>query len=234
MFNDPKVNALSIRKVVCTIAYAPPIPWWVLIVGAGGGIIEQHEHFQKGSYRNRMEIAGPQGKQRLSIPLQQGKHQKTPIREVQISFHDRWPEKHWQALQTAYGKTPYFEYYAPTLKPLFEEPPTRLWPFNISIIQWIARQLHWSARIPTTNAFGSPPHAAYDARPLIKPGQLWPAPPGVPPITYHQAFQERNGFIPDLSILDLLFHHGPETLWLLRQAAAMTPLDALPVIGEQP
>ena len=186
-------------------------------------VLEQHEHYQKGSYRNRCHIAGPQRLHRLSIPLQKGKHQRTPIREVRVSFDQPWLHQHWQALQSAYGRSPFFEFYAPTLAPLYADPADTLWAFNLRLLEWIYTQLQWEKNWAFTTGFKTWQHAAVDATNWVHPKQPMPDHLNWGPIDYWQVFQESAGYLPDLSVLDLLFNCGPEAALWLDQAAVKLP-----------
>lgn len=205
------------------LPYAPAIPWFVLARKAGTLVLEQHEHYQKGSYRNRCHIAGPQRLHRLSIPLQKGKHQRTAIRSVQLSYAQAWTQQHWQALQSAYGRSPFFEFYSPTLSGLYTSPATTLWDFNLQLLQWIYRQLQWPVDWFFSTAYGEWTSPVIDAREWVHPKRPLPAHLQWQPLAYWQVFQDTAGSLPDLSLFDLLFTMGPEASLILDQAAAQLP-----------
>lgn len=205
------------------LPYAPALPWMALARRADQLVLEAHENYQKGSYRNRCHIAGPQRLQRLSIPLEKGKHQRTPITEVGISYDQPWLHQHWQALQTAYGRSPFFPFYAPTLEPLYRPTAPHLWTFNVRLLTWIFEQLGWPPTWSYTTAFANWNQPVVNGRDWVHPKRALPGQLHWQPVDYHQVFQESAGYLPDLSVLDLLFNTGPEAGYLLDQAAQQLP-----------
>lgn len=176
--------------------------------------IEAHENFQKGGYRNRCKLATANGDKWLSIPLEKGKHQATPIQEVKISYVTDWSRQHEQTIKSAYGRAPYFEFYADQVFALLHSQPLLLWSLNKSLIELINTFIQLPVTPSDTEDFLPPSklEGVLDIRnaraklPLI-------APP------YPQLFADRYGFQPDLSILDLLFCLGPEAGSYLRTNA---------------
>jgi hypothetical protein len=123
-------------------AYFPPLSWFSILWQQDHIIIEAAENYQKGSFRNRCHIAGPNGMQRLSVPLEKGKHQKTPIREVRISYTEPWQRLHWRAIKTAYGNAPFFEHYETELAVFFEKKYPFLFDLNQEILYFFIKK--WS------------------------------------------------------------------------------------------
>ncbi len=193
--------------------YLPPVQVMAAIIRAGVLFLEANEHYQKRSYRNRCHIAGPQGIQRLSIPLKGGRNTHMPIRELRISDAFDWRHRHLQALRTSYGRAPFFDHYMPELEALMQKKYFFLFDLNRALLEWLCRSFDCEIRIYETEAFGRAPDAL-DLRGKFHPGYA-PALASMP--TYYQVFAERNGFIPGLSALDLLFHLGPESLLYLKQ-----------------
>lgn len=199
-------------RTLIELFYWPPVSWQSLAAISEGLLLEACENFQKGSYRNRCHIAGPNGLQRLSIPLQKGKHQQTPIREVRIANEEPWQRAHWRSIRTAYGNAPYFEHYAAEVAPFFEKNYAFLFDLNLDIVQFLLKKSRWFGSIQLTEVFqkpGSEPQdqGVFDARGLIAPNTPTSADLFVP-IPYPQVFSERHGFLPDLSALDVLFCCG--------------------------
>jgi hypothetical protein len=195
-------------SLILSTAYLPPISWCKLLWNAEKIIIEKHENYQKGTYRNRCHILGPNGIQKLSIPLAQGKHQQTPIHEVKIAYAEPWQKIHWRSIRAAYGRSPYFEHYAPFLMPFYEKQFEFLFDFNYELLLMVFKKLGFKGSFEFSETWQenysyNPTdyrHAVqFDA---VKQGNWFT------PKHYSQVFEEKHGFIADLSILDLLFCSG--------------------------
>ena len=131
---------------------------------------------------------------------------KLPITEVRISNHGKWRTEHWNALCTAYGESPFFDYYADDLRPFFERRDWEyLFDFNLAIIQKMLELFAPSCLPP----LGEEPRASNIRTPLPSWGGVGGGAP------YWQVYQQRHGFLPDLSILDLLCCMGPEAILYL-------------------
>ena len=109
------------KSILLEIQYLPSLQYVSKLLQCPKIYLEQHENYSKGSYRNRCHIAGAQGLQRLSIPLEGGKHQQQPIREVRISNDESWQSQHWTSIKSAYGKSPFFEHYADVFLPFYKK-----------------------------------------------------------------------------------------------------------------
>lgn len=202
------------NPVLIELQYLPPVRYFQLLASYPVVLIEQHEHFTKGSYRNRCHIAGANGVIRLSIPLLKGKNQQCPITEVELAYHEPWHAQHWGSIRSAYGRAPFFEEYADTLQSLFEAPGALLFDFNWKLLQALIQLLQLPCECRLTESYESsyPSGGLDDFRNAISP-KTSPAQSNRP---YPQLFEDRHGFLPDLSILDLLFCLGPEATSYLR------------------
>jgi len=185
---------------VLPTSYFGPISWYQQLFRADKVLIEQHEHFVKQTLRNRCTISTASGRQTLTVPVEHGRSAdgRPPICSLRISDHGNWRHLHWNALQSAYHKTPFFDYYADDLRPFFEEHWDSLIDFNEAIRQTICELLDIHPVVEFTDHYsGITPQPDFQPRP------------------YYQLFSQKNGFQPNLSILDLLFEMGPEAvLWL--------------------
>jgi hypothetical protein len=202
--------------LLTSTAYFPPAQWFVLAGECGAWYTEAHENYQKGSWRNRCRIAGPNGVQLLSIPLEKGKHQKKPIQEVRISYRNEWWREHEQAIKTAYGRSPFFEYYAEELFAVARSRPATLWALNQELTEVVLRLLHWATPRLETETFISGENPAFQR--VEQPAA------GLMP--YQQVFTDRHGFLPDLSVLDALFCLGPQLV--TSQIAPQSPPPGSP------
>ena len=213
-------------KALLSTTYFGPVQWYQKIHRHGLCLIEQHENFQKQTYRNRCIIATANGTQALTVPVihqpiptpdSSAKSSAPPITSLLISDHGNWRHLHWNALCSAYGDSPFFEFYADDIQPFFfERRWETLFEFNLDIIHTLCELLDIHPNLQLTDSYMDDtvhPHIiAY--RSGINPKH--PAEdPDFQPRPYWQVFQQRHGFLPNLSILDLLFNTGPEAIFYL-------------------
>ena len=191
--------------------YFGPVQWYQKLYRAEHVEIEQWESFQKQTYRNRCLIATTNGIQALTIPVVRG---TSPlIKDIRISDHGNWRHLHWNALQSAYGESPFFEYYQDDILPFFEKRWTFLLDFNEEIRTKISEFIDIQPNVPYTEGYSSSP-SMRDFRMAINPKHPEPDSDFVPK-PYYQVYQQKHGFLPNLSILDLLFNMGPESILYL-------------------
>lgn len=189
----------SSQHIILPTAYFGPIQYYKVLNSGSDVWIEQYENYQKQSLRTRCEIATSQGKQTLSIPVEGSHGQKCQIKDVRISDHGNWRHLHWNALVTAYHESPFFEYYEDDLRQFFEKKWTFLLDFNNEI----------NAKICELTDINPSAHLTekYEGVTLLQePDEVK---------TYYQVYQQKTGFIPNLSILDLLFNMGNESIFYL-------------------
>ena len=215
-------------NVLLSTTYFGPIQWYQKLCCADEVWIERCENFQKQTYRNRCVIATTQGTQVLTVPVE------APSRQVgatRISDHGNWRHLHWNALRSAYGDSPFFMYYEDDLRPFFTE---RRWDylfdFNETIREKICELLDIHPIVHYTESFFSlspstsnlqPLTSLHDFREAINPKH--PAPdPDFTPRRYYQVYEAKHGFLPNLSILDLLFNMGPESIFWLTNNRVVT------------
>ncbi|MFT5168536.1 MAG: hypothetical protein ACI8P3_003780 [Saprospiraceae bacterium] len=204
------------ETLLIEMQYFPPVQLFREAVKHNILAIEAKEHYQKNGYRNRCIIVGANDIQMLTVPLVKGKNEQQPIIDTAIANDTKWQKVHWQAIQTAYGKSPFFEYYAPELKPLFEKEWTYLFDLNYEIIQILKELLQLPFIIEKTSTYSKKTDASVlDLRNQMAPkNRLQQESPLKP---YPQVFESKNGFLPNLSILDLLFCIGPESFYYLEE-----------------
>lgn len=210
--------------------YFPNVNLYKDLTKVSNIVFEQYEYYQKMSFRNRCRIAGAEGIIDLSIPLEGGRDQRTPIREVRVSGAENWQQNHWRTIQSCYSRSPWFEFYRDDLGTLFAKPAVWLADWNLACFEWAAGVLSLDVGVVMTDAWRPeyPADEWLDCRGAWRPSDgparkgsvggrqewaggdkslegmfaVWESP------LYRQVFQERTGFIPGLSILDLIFCEG--------------------------
>ena len=196
--------------------YFGPIQWYQKLHRMPC-IIEQHDHFVKQTYRNRCVIATANGTQTLTVPIERYDGTKCPMRDIRISDHGNWRHLHWNALVSAYGETPFFEFYADDLRPFFEKHHTFLFDLNLDIMHTMCQLLDVRPQVTLSEQYivlPSEDDAVVDFREAIRPKHPLPD-ADFNPTPYYQVRAQRHGFLPNLSILDLLFNEGPEGIFYL-------------------
>lgn len=182
-------------------SYLAPVSHYAAMLRNGEAVIEQWEHYTKQTLRNRCVIAGPNGKQVLTIPVEHHGGKKVLMKDLRISDHGNWRHLHWNALVSNYGKSPFFEFYADDLRPFYEHRWDFLIDFNEALLRKTLELLDiQEVHISRTEAWMGEQEEV-----------------GGTAIPYYQVFQSRHGFLPDLSIVDLLFNMGNEAILTLTQ-----------------
>ena len=199
--------------VLLSTTYFGPVQWFQKLYRHGEAMIEVCESFQKQTYRNRCLIATAQGVQALTVPVEGSKANRL-VADLRISDHGNWRHQHWQAITSAYGDSPFLEYYEDDLRPFFfEHQWERLVDFNDAIVRRMCELLDIHPVLKNTTEFERVVGFA-DYREAISPKHPLPDTEFVPR-PYYQVFSQRHGFLPNLSILDLLLNMGPEAIFFL-------------------
>ena len=219
----------SPMTVLLSTTFFGPIQWYQKLYRSERVLLEACESFVKQTYRNRCVIATTNGIQALTVPVE---HSPLPtsIKDIRISNHGSWRRVHWNALQSAYSESPFFEYYADDLRPFFERDYTFLYDFNFEIIQTVCGLLDIHPHVePTTDFLPTVSDGASSLLSTMSDGlpvglsdlrmAISPKHPmtdmDFQPRPYYQVFAHKHGFLPNLSILDLLFNMGPEGIFYL-------------------
>jgi len=226
------------QTVLLSTTYFGPIQWYQKLYRAEKVLIERCESFQKQTYRNRCIIATTNGLQALTVPVERTVND---IKDLRISDHGNWRHLHWNALKSAYGESPFFDYYQDDIRPFFEQRWDYLFDFNEAIREKMCELLDIQPKVRLTKEFtvyslrftddytvGSEGLASkssvnckpstvnnfVDYRSAIRPKHPEPD-PDFTPKRYYQVYEQKHGFLPNLSILDLLFNMGPESIFYL-------------------
>lgn len=196
-------------------AYCAPIQWFQKLNRYDAVIIEQHDNFLKQTFRNRCVIATANGTQTLTIPVEKSDGDKCLMRDIRISDHGNWRRLHWNALATAYGDSPFFDYYADDLRPFYEKRFAFLLDFNMQMTAKLCELLDITPNISLSEEYVKDVESGVDDfRDAIHPKHPMPDADFIPK-PYYQVYAQRHGFIPNLSILDLLFNMGNEAVFYL-------------------
>lgn len=189
--------------------YFGPIQWYQKLYRHDECRIERMESFRKQTYRNRCVIATTNGPQVLTLPIERGTRL---MRDIKISDHGNWRHLHWNALRSAYGESPFFEFYADDIRPFFERKWEYLFDFNWEITRTMCQLLDIHPRLTATEDYQ--PQVDNDFRETIRPKHS-AEDPDFTPQRYYQVYEGKWGFLPNLSILDLLFNMGNEAIFYL-------------------
>ena len=193
--------------------YFGPIQWYQKLYRYDHCLIEQYDSYQKQTYRNRCVIATANGLQALTMPVE-GTGEKCLVKDLRISDHNNWRRIHWNALMSAYSESPFFDYYADDIHPFFEKKYDFLIDFNEAIRQKVCELMDIHPNVSYTSDFRHQTSDIVDFREVIN-AKHPQADADFQPQRYWQVFEGKHGFQTNLSILDLLFNTGPESIFYL-------------------
>ncbi|MGF1585925.1 MAG: WbqC family protein [Bacteroidales bacterium] len=208
---------LHSSAILLSTAYFPPLPYMACISGRQDILLEKHENYCKQSFRNRCCIVSANGILPLVIPVKRNKGCKTLISEVRPDYSYKWQKLHRVSIESAYRSAPFFEYYIDDIMPFFELRYDWLLDMNTTILNTLLDILNIPANPVYTESYQkSPLSGITDARDIFHP-KRWPGTNALPfgDSLYTQVFQEKLGFIGGMSILDLLFNTGPDSVNIL-------------------
>ena len=206
------------NDILLSTAYFAPIHFYARFISHHQVYIEQFEHFNKQTYRNRCVILGGNGPISLIVPVIKGRGPKILIKDLKISYEMDWQRNHWRTIFSAYNSSPYFEYYKDDIKPIFSNRTKYLLDLNQSINETICDLLEIENTTKLTTDFEEVPENTLNLREIISPKNRTQADPNFHPKEYTQVFSEKFKFTPNLSILDLLFNEGPNSYTILEES----------------
>ena len=204
-------------KALLSSTYFGPIQWYQKLNRYDECLIERHESFIKQTYRNRMLIPTTNGPLALTIPTNHDI--SLSMKDIRISDHANWRHVHWNALLSAYGESPFFEYYQDDIRPFYEKKYEFLFDFNMETTEKMIELLDIRPKISITEAYIQSKELKEedeikDFRDAIRPKKPLPDAEFVPK-RYYQVYGQKHGFLPNMSILDLLFNEGNEAIFYL-------------------
>jgi hypothetical protein len=202
-------------------AYFAPVQYFCAVASCEQVFIEAHEHYLKQTYRTRCEILGANGVLQLSAPVEKVRGEKMPIRDVRIDYRLPWQRAHWRSLVAAYSASPFFMHYADDIEPFFRRREAFLFDLNMAITRLMCDLVGICAEILPTDAYRKTVADAVDLRQSISPkNPAWKRDSAFAAAKYYQVFSKKFGFVPYLSILDLLFNEGPEAVTVIKRCIA--------------
>ena len=197
---------------ILPVYYFPPVAWFAAAAQEQHVVLEQWIHYRKQNFYNRTCVKTPDKTLNLTIPIQKAAD-NTPLHQREISYDWHWQHDHWKSLESAYRRSPYFEYYENEIQSFFTIKESKLLDFNLKALQSICRILGMELEWKLSDAYEASAHYSQDLRHAF-PTKTEELPQQFIPQPYLQVFG--STFTPNLSILDLLFNKGPESLGLLK------------------
>jgi WbqC-like protein family len=204
------------QVAIMPLYYLPNIEYLTKFVQFKDFSIENSDNYQKGTFRNRCYIATSLGATPLSIPLKKGKNSNQSIRDVAISYDVDWQRQHWQSIKTAYGSAPFWMYYAPVFEKFYQKPYTFLFDYNYDILDTLLNilKIKKDINLSFTNTYaknyenteGVDFRSAFNLKDSTFKGKK-----------YGQLFEDRVGFLPNMSALDLVMCCGNQSLEVLKK-----------------
>ncbi|MBK9734157.1 MAG: WbqC family protein [Saprospiraceae bacterium] len=192
-----------------------PLSTYASYINADNIIIEKYENYQKKSLRNKYTILTSNGVHTLAIPLKKGKNNQMTISEVLISYDDNWVEEHLKTIRSSYSRSPFFENYFDDIEKIFRKQNDFLFDFNMECLMFLLKKIKLNHTVFTSENYQKTYDNLIDHRNIRNQsnGNNY---------RYTQVWSEKFDFIPNLSILDLLFCAGPESSLILKSISSQT------------
>ncbi|WP_207532555.1 WbqC family protein [Desertivirga arenae] len=200
------------KGAIFPLFYLPPVEFFAKLKSQEGLLLmEKEEHFPKQTYRNRASIYSANGKLDLVVPVIKGSKNQTKAKDVRISYDFNWQRLHWLSIQASYRNSAFFEFYEDDFAPFYHQRTEFLFDYNESLLKVILKALKLNVVFDYTKDYQSTYPEFIDYRYSIHPKLS----SDYESNAYYQVFEDKNGFIPNLSILDLLCSKGPQSLQFL-------------------
>lgn len=205
-------------KICVAATYLGPLYYFAHLLHAKEVRIEQHENYIKQTYRNRCLILAANGPMTLSIPVDKNNRSNCPIRDVRLSSHTDWQTLHWRSIESAYNSSPFFDFYRDEFELIYKKKWTYLFDFDLMLHEIVLNCLDFSPTIQLTDHFEKSCQSDWDDfRYSMIPTMELSSNDRYRIIPYYQVFSHKFGFTPHLSIIDLLFNMGPESILVLNR-----------------
>jgi len=196
-------------SAIFPLFYLPPVGYFSALKEFDYDFsIEMHEHFPKQTYRNRASVYSPNGVLDLTVPVVKGAKIHTKITDVKISNEFNWQRLHWKTFESCYRNSAYFEYYEDEFVHFYSKKYSNLFEFNMELLQWLMKQLKKDIDYNFTEEYIKEVDQSLDFRSKWRVNDVAEDADFRP---YFQVFDDRGGFKPNLSIVDLLFNQGPQS-----------------------
>ena len=197
------------KGAVFPMFYLPPVEYFVRLNQHKQNVwIEKEEHLIKQTYRNRAHIYSPDGLLALTVPVIKGSKIHTSVKEVKISYDFNWQRLHWMSLQACYRRSAYFEYYEDDFARFYEDKTTYLFDYNEQLLRMLLSMVKLKVNLQFTDSY----EPAYTDRADYRLAFSAKKEPSFEQKPYFQVFEDRKGFLKNLSIVDLLFNQGPQSI----------------------
>lgn len=196
------------NTAILPLFYLPPVGYFSLLQKLGEDfLIEKHEHLAKQTYRNRASIYSPNGKLDITVPVVKGAKTHTKMKDVRISYDFNWQRLHWLSLESCYRSSAYFEFYEDELSHFYTNKFEFLFDYNLELLEWLNKKLKLNKSFGVTSEYFNDIGPEMDFRSAMNPKKQEGI---VNNKSYYQVFEDKHQFLPNLSIVDLLFNQGPQ------------------------
>ncbi len=216
IFGTP-ISMENIPAILLSAAYFGPIQYFAHLISGSKVVIEQFDNYSKQTYRNRCIIASANGPIALSIPVKRKKGTKTLTKNILIDYDTNWQKLHYRGITSAYSHSPFFEFYFDEIQNILLKHYKFLVDLDMECTETIMELLALEIDLSLSLSYLLPKEGDMDLREIIHPKKQFSLDVHLKSKTYPQMFADRHGFIQNVSILDLIFNLGPETVEILKK-----------------